>query len=58
MKTVSHQIRLRPVTDGNKTFVEWYTTFKAAPEKEAGLAAFFANGIYKAGFQALQSRAY
>eukprot|EP01102_Stenamoeba_stenopodia_P019226 TRINITY_DN71_c0_g1_i1.p1 TRINITY_DN71_c0_g1~~TRINITY_DN71_c0_g1_i1.p1 ORF type:complete len:146 (+),score=38.37 TRINITY_DN71_c0_g1_i1:130-567(+) len=52
-------LRVRPITDGNKTFVEWHSTFKPnSQDKEAGIVAIISGGVYKTGFQALQTRSY
>jgi len=48
-------IRLRPITDGNRTFWQWRSTFRAPPGEEASLARVVATDIYEAGFAALRA---
>jgi len=47
-------IRLRPITDGNRTFWQWRSTFRTPPGEEASLASVVAADIYEAGFAALR----
>ncbi len=47
-------VRLSPVTDGNRTFWHWESTFSTPPGMEAELAAAVGNGVYETGFKALQ----
>ena len=46
-------VRLRPVTDGGRTFWEWRSTFRTPPGREDELAGIVARDIYEAGFAAL-----
>jgi NADPH:quinone reductase len=46
-------VRLRPVTDGGRTFWEWRSTFHTPPGREDELAAMVSRDIYDAGFEAL-----
>lgn len=46
-------VRLRPVTDGGRTFWEWRSTFRTPPGREDELAGLVARDIYEAGFAAL-----
>jgi NADPH:quinone reductase len=46
-------VRLRPVTDGGRTFWEWRSTFHTPPGREDELADLVARDIYDAGFAAL-----
>src|SRR5450432_3383232 len=46
-------VRLRPVTDGDRTFWEWRSTFRTPPGREDELAGMVAHDIYDAGFAAL-----
>jgi hypothetical protein len=48
-------IRVTPVTDGNKSFVEWWTTFDCPPEKSAEWIKTFSKGIFQAGLDALKA---
>lgn len=47
-------VRLRPVTDGDRTFWEWRSTFRTPPGQEEALADLVAHGIYDAGFAGLR----
>jgi hypothetical protein len=47
-------LRLRRITDGNRTFAEWSGSFDANPaEKEAEMEDFLSNAVYQGGFDAL-----
>jgi NADPH:quinone reductase-like Zn-dependent oxidoreductase len=46
-------VRLRPVTDGGRTFWEWRSTFRTPPGREDELASQVATNIYEGGFAAL-----
>src|SRR5262245_16826922 len=48
-------VRLRPVTDGNRTFWEWTSSFEAPPGEEAPLAALVGEQVYEAGFDAVKA---
>ena len=45
-------IRLRPITDGNQTFAEWFATFHALPETRAETVGLVKN-IFTVGFSGL-----
>lgn len=47
-------LRLRPVTDGNRTFAEWSSEFEVAPAQRAEMEKTL-TGVYTAGFDALKS---
>ena len=47
-------ITLKPVTDGNRTFWHWQSTFDTPPGREAELADMVGRGVYEAGFEALR----
>ncbi|MFN3823308.1 MAG: SRPBCC family protein [Pseudorhodobacter sp.] len=47
-------LRLTPVTDGDKTFVEWTAEFDCAPEAEADLVSGIGGNVFQAGFDALK----
>jgi NADPH:quinone reductase-like Zn-dependent oxidoreductase/uncharacterized protein YndB with AHSA1/START domain len=47
-------ISLKPVTDGNRTFWEWSSSFAAPEDRAAELAALVGDGIYEAGFAAIR----
>ena len=48
-------IRLRSITDGNRTFWQWRSTFRTPPGEEARLAQIVSAEIYEAGFAALRA---
>jgi hypothetical protein len=47
-------IRVTPVTDGNQSFVEWWTTFDCDRDRQAHWTEFFANQVFQGGFDALK----
>lgn len=47
-------LQLKPVTDGNRTFLNWQSTFDTPPGREAELADMVGRGVYEAGFEALR----
>lgn len=50
------QVRLKPVTDGQRTFWEWRSSFQTPPGRESDLAALVGRDIYEAGFRAVRRR--
>jgi hypothetical protein len=49
-------LRVTPVTDGNRTFIEWWTTFDCPVDKIDEWVKTFAEGVFQAGFDALKAR--
>jgi hypothetical protein len=49
-------LRVTPVTDGNKAFVEWWTTFDCDRDQQEHWTGFFANEIFQNGFEAMKKR--
>jgi uncharacterized protein YndB with AHSA1/START domain len=49
-------IRLKPITDGDRTFAEWTAEFECAPEAAAELVAGIGQNVFQAGFDALKRR--
>jgi hypothetical protein len=49
-------LRLFPVTEGNRCFIEWSAEFDCPPEKAAELTQTVGDGLFKAGFDALRKR--
>ena len=49
-------MRLFPVTEGNRCFIEWTAEFDCAPEKDAELAETIGDGMFQTGFDALKKR--
>jgi len=47
-------LRLTPVTDGDRTFVEWTAEFDCAAEREPDLVATIGGGVFQGGFDALK----
>ncbi len=47
-------ITLKPVTDGNRTFWHWESTFATPPGQERELREMVAIGVYEAGFANLR----
>ena len=48
-------IRVTPVTDGGKSFVEWWTTFDCDRDKVGYWEGFFASEVFQGGFDALKA---
>ena len=49
-------LRLFPVTEGNRCFIEWSADFDCPPEKVAELAETVGHGVFQTGFDALMKR--
>lgn len=49
-------LRVTPVTDGDRSFVEWWTTFDCPPEKIDEWVATFAGAVFMGGLNALKER--
>jgi len=47
-------LKLTPVTDGNRTFAEWWAEFDCAPEREGALAQQIGQGVFQAAFESLK----
>ncbi len=47
-------LRLTPITDGDRTFIEWSTEFDCAPEAEADLTSGIGGNVFQGGFDALK----
>ncbi|HEU0204899.1 MAG TPA: SRPBCC family protein [Burkholderiaceae bacterium] len=47
-------VRLKPVTDGRRTFWHWQSTFGTPPGRERELTQMVATQVYEAGFAALR----
>ena len=47
---------MTPVTDGDRAFVEWWTTFDCEPEKIDEWINTFAGAVFKGGLDALKAR--
>ncbi|MDB5838344.1 MAG: hypothetical protein JWQ23_296 [Herminiimonas sp.] len=55
LKRYVASIRLKPVTDGARTYWHWESTFDAPPGRERELAEQVGSGVYEAGFKAMAS---
>ena len=47
-------LKLTPVTDGDRTFAEWWAEFDCAPEREQALAEQIGQGVFQAAFDSLK----
>ena len=47
-------LKLAPITDGNRSFIEWSAEFECAPGREAELTRGIGQGVFQAGFDALK----
>jgi hypothetical protein len=47
-------LRLTPISDGDRTFIEWTAEFDCAVEAAAELVDGIANNVFQAGFDALK----
>ena len=47
-------LRVVPVTDGDRAFVEWWTTFDCDEAREAEMVETFAGAVFQGGFDALK----
>jgi NADPH:quinone reductase-like Zn-dependent oxidoreductase len=48
-------VSLKPVTDGNRTYWEWSSSFAAPEDRATELATLVGEGIYEAGFAAVRA---
>jgi uncharacterized protein YndB with AHSA1/START domain len=48
-------LKLTPVTDGTRTFAEWWAEFDCAPEREADLSRQIGHGVFQAAFDSLKA---
>ena len=47
-------MELRPITDGNRTYIQWSADFTTAEGKEKEKADMVGNGVFQGGFAALK----
>jgi hypothetical protein len=47
-------LRLTPVTDGDRTFIEWTAEFDCTQERESELITQIGGGVFQGGFDALK----
>lgn len=48
-------VRLKPITDGNRTFWHWQSEFRPPLEREAELSRMVGEDIYEGGFAAIKA---
>ena len=48
-------LKLTPVTDGGRTFAEWWAEFDCAPDREGELAQQIGQGVFQTAFDALKT---
>lgn len=48
-------LRLLPITDGNRTYIEWAAEFNWSTEEEQNLINMIGDGVFQGGFNALKS---
>ncbi len=48
-------LKLTPVTDGNRTFAEWWAEFDCPPDRETELSRAIGQGVFQAGFDSLKA---
>ncbi|MCV0395550.1 MAG: SRPBCC family protein [Rhizobiaceae bacterium] len=48
-------LKLEPVTDGNRTFASWTSTFDAPADKGDEIAAGMGENVFQGGFDALKN---
>ncbi len=48
-------LRVRPVTDGGTSFVEWSTTYDCDRDQQDHWKDFFASQVFQGGFDALKA---
>jgi len=49
-------VRLLPVTDGDRTFWQWESTFSTRPGEDDDMRRLVGEDIYQAGFEAIRNR--
>lgn len=47
-------MRLTPITDQDRTFIEWSADFDCAPDREGELLSNIGGGVFQGGFDALK----
>ena len=49
-------LRLFPITDGDRTYVEWTAEFNCPPAREAEIVNLVGRNVFLGGLRALQTR--
>lgn len=47
-------LRLTPITDGERCFIEWSAEFECEADQEGDLVSGISGGVFQAGFDALK----
>lgn len=47
-------LRLTPITDQDRTFIEWSADFDCAPDKKSELVSSIGGNVFQGGFDALK----
>ena len=47
-------MRVTPITDGDASFVEWWTVFDCNRDEQAHWTGFFAGVVFQPGFEAIK----
>lgn len=47
-------LRLVPITDGNRTYIEWSAEFDCPAAEETPMRELIGNGVFQGGFDALK----
>ena len=56
VETYVATLRLLPIVDGGRTYVEWTAEFGCAPAREAELVSHIGRNVFMAGWRTLASR--
>ena len=48
-------LRIVPITDRNRTYVEWTAEFNCSPQEEEGLVKTIGDSVFQGGFDALEN---
>ena len=48
-------LKLTPVTDGVRTFAEWWAEFDCEPQRESELAELVGQRVFQAAFDSLKA---
>lgn len=48
------KLRLLPITDGKRTYVEWTATFNSPAEEETAMIDTVGNGVFQGGLDSLK----
>ncbi len=54
MESYVSTLRLLPISDGNRTYIEWTAEFNCSQQEEENLVKNIGDGVFQAGFNALK----